>query len=404
MKISLVGVGMGNGKTLTVQALQALDDADVVLGASRLLDALPQQGDTLYLAFALPSDVAQQILQHPEWDKVCVVLSGDVGFYSGASKLKELLCEFDLEFICGISSPQQLAAKLQRPWQDFKLVSAHGKACDVLAEVLNHPAVCFITGTSITPQTLCEQLVGAELGSAKVSVGENLGADNERIVCGIAAELAQQEFALLSIVLVENLQRFDEGAISPGIADDAFVRGKAPMTKREVRVNILALLNIHLDDVLFDVGAGTGSVSIEMALLARRGWVHAIECEPESCELIKQNKEEFCVSNLSIVQGKAPDALQDLPTPQAAFVGGSKGNMRAILDALYEKNPDIRIVISAVTLETLHEAMAALKAIGITKPEVVQIAVSHAVQTGDLHMLRAQNPIFLISGGGCDEV
>lgn len=400
MKLSLVGMGMGDAKTMTLQAASVFKKANVVLGAPRLLEMLPKQDGTRYLSLSLPAEVAGEIRRHPEWERVCVALSGDVGFYSGAAKLMELLEDLAPELICGISSPQQLAARLRRPWQDFKLVSAHAGDCDVLAEVLNHPAVFFLAGSSLPPAEICRQLAETGLGDAMVTVAENLCAEDERIVSGAAAELAGQQFAALSVLLVENRRSFTRTVGSPGIAGDEFIRGSAPMTKREVRVNILAQLGICPSDMLWDVGAGTGSVAVEMALLARWGRVYAIECDKEACGLIQQNKEKFGAYNLNVMEGMAPDALDALPAPQAVFIGGSRGNLRAIMEKCLQKNPDVRVVASAVTLETLHEAMASMQAFGLENSEVVQISVSRAEKTGSLHMLRAQNPVFLISGGG----
>lgn len=400
MKIHLVGMGMGNPDGLSLHAKRVVDEADVVLGAARLLQALSPKRDVTYMAMDRSDAIADAIAAHPEWQNVCVVLSGDVGFYSAATRLRKLLAAYAPESICGIASPQYLAARLRRPWQDFKLVSGHGRSCDVLAEVLNHPAVFFLTGGEVTPMTICRQLVEAGLGAATVTVGENLGAPEERMVSGSAGELDGNTFAALSVVLVENKQTFKREVRGPGIPDTAFIRSNIPMTKRELRVNILARLAIKTNDVLYDVGAGTGSVSVEMALLARRGRVYAVECSDEACDLIRQNKERFGTYNLQVVQGMAPEALADLPVPNAAFIGGSRGNLRGIVECLLAKNPHVHLVISAVTLETLHEATETLHALDVRNLDITQIAVTHTQAVGGLNMLRAQNPVFLISGGG----
>lgn len=403
MKLSLVGLGMGNGETLTLEAQRVLEEADAVLGAPRLLEELKRREGVAYLPLSLPTEMARAVDEHPEWEKVCVALSGDVGFYSAASRLTGLLGQLEPRLICGISSPQQLAARLGRPWQDFRLVSAHGRNCDALAEVLCHSAVFFLTGGDLTPGVLCAQIADAGLGEAAVTVGEELGSENERITSATAAELAGREFSPLSVLLVENQKTFTRAHVSSGIADREFIRGRAPMTKREVRASILARLGIRPNDILYDIGAGTGSVAVEMALLARRGRVYAVECEADACVLMEENKEKFGTYNLNIIPGMAPGAMEGLPVPNAAFIGGSKGNLRAIMELLVEKNPSVRVVVSAVTLETLHEAIAAMEGLGLAEVEVVQIAVSRALPTGRFHMLSAENPIFLVSGGGQGE-
>ena len=168
------------------------------------------------------------------------------------------------------------------------------------------------------------------------------------------------------------------------------------MTKQEVRAAVLAKLGVQPGELLWDVGAGTGSVSVELALAAPRGRVYAVECDPEACALIRQNKEKFAVRNLTLVEGTAPAALENLPAPDAVFIGGTKGNMAAVVEAALARNPAARVCISAIALETLSAAVAALTAHGL-QAEVCQISVSRAKAAGKLHLLMANNPIFLIT-------
>ena len=174
------------------------------------------------------------------------------------------------------------------------------------------------------------------------------------------------------------------------------IRGKTPMTKQEVRAAALAKLAVRPTDTLWDVGAGTGSVSVELALAAPAGRVCAVECDAEACDLIRQNRAKFAVQNLHLTEGLAPAALADWPAPDAVFIGGSKGSLRAVVDAALAANPDARLCISAIALETLQEAVAALTAHGLTA-QVTQIAVSRSRAAGSLHLLMANNPVFLIA-------
>ena len=282
-----------------------------------------------------------------------------------------------------------------RSWQEWKLVSAHGCACDPVAECMTNKAVFFLTGGTETPATLCRKLAAAGMGAAHGVVGENLGTEAEAIRYGSAAELAGQNFAPLSVLLVENfdLPQFR----SQGWPDEAFTRGDVPMTKQEVRAAALAKLAVTPTDTLWDVGAGTGSVSVELALAAPKGRVYAVECEPDACALIRKNREKFRAYNLTLIEGKAPEALDGLPAPDAVFIGGTKGGMEAVLDAVLTKNAAARICISAIALETLSAAITALTARGLTA-EVTQIAVSRTKPAGRLHLLMANNPTFLITG------
>ena len=392
--ISLIGMGSGCPESLTAQGLAALQGAGLILGAKRLLEYLPAGCTADRKAVYKPEDILACLAAQPDTD-TAVLYSGDTGFYSGAAKLLPLLraMGYSVRVLPGLSSVQLLAAAVGRPWQDWKLVSAHGRVCDPVAEVLSHPQVFFLTGGGDSPATLCSKLTAAGLGAAHALVGENLGTPAEAIRFGLARELAEQTFAPLSVLLIE--REALPPRRTPGLPDDAFIRGAVPMTKQEVRAAALAKLAVAPTDTLWDVGAGTGSVSVEMALAAPMGQVYAVECDADACALVRQNQAKFAASNLTLIAGKAPEALQNLPAPDAVFIGGSKGNMQAIVDAALAANPQTRLCIAAIALETLQQSIAALAAHGLAA-QVTQIAVSRSKAAGSLHLMMANNPVFLI--------
>ena len=394
--VTLIGMGSGKWEALSAQAQQAVRSAGLVFGAKRLLVGLPPECTARQFALYQPADILETLAQNSGQD-AAVLYSGDTGFYSGASGLLTPLRALGIpaRVYPGVSSIQMISAALARPWQDWKLVSAHGCACDPVAECMMNRSVFFLTGGTETPASLCQKLTDAGMGEAHGVVGENLGTEAEAIRYGSAAELAGQSFAPLSVLLVEN---FDLPQLrAPGFPDESFIRSEVPMTKQEVRAAALAKLAVMPTDTLWDVGAGTGSVSVELALAAPKGRVYAVECEPDACELIRKNRAKFHACNLILIEGRAPDVLADLPAPDAVFIGGTKGGMEAVLDEVLGKNPNARICISAIALETLGAAIAALTARGLTA-EVTQIAVSRTKPAGRLHLLMANNPIFLITG------
>lgn len=396
MNVTLIGMGSGQPENLTLQGLAALRQADLILGARRLLAVLPA-GCTENRAAAYRPDEVAELLQTSGAENAVLVYSGDTGFYSGASSMMEKLEALGVRarVLPGLSSIQLLAAALGRPWQGWNLVSAHGRTCDPVAECMQGRPTFFLTGGSEDPATLCAQLAAEGFGDVQGVVGQCLGTPEEKIFRGSVKELAAGRFNSLSVLLVEAVEGLPRRA--PGLPDEAFERGDVPMTKQEVRAAVLAKLAVRPEDILWDVGAGTGSVSVELALAAPRGRVYAVECRPEGCALIKANREKFRTRNLVLVEGLAPDALSDLPAPDAVFIGGSKGSLAAIVDAALDKNPDARICVSAIALETLSAAVAALTAKGRTV-QVSQIAVSRAKAVGGLHLMMAQNPIYLITG------
>ena len=396
--VTLIGMGSGTPELLTAQGLAALQSADLIIGAKRLLEHLPTGCTENRKALYKPENILSCLSEFPAAN-VVLLYSGDTGFYSGASKLLPMLRAFGISarVLPGISSVQLLSAAIGRPWQDWKLVSAHGCACDPAAECLTAEGrpVFFLTGGTETPATLCAKLADAGLGDAHAIVGENLGTPQEHLAFGTAQTLAAKAFAPLSVLLIEHTVLPDRR--TPGFPDDAFIRGEVPMTKQEVRAAALAKLAVWPTDTLWDIGAGTGSVSVELALAAPRGHVYAVECAPDACALIRQNREKFHAYNLSLIEGTAPQVLADLPAPDAVFIGGTKGSMAEVVDAALAKNPNARLCISAIALETLSAAIAALAAHGQIA-EVTQLAVSRTRPAGKLHLLMANNPIFLITG------
>lgn len=396
MNVTLIGMGSGQPENLTLQGLAALRQADLILGARRLLAVLPA-GCTENRAAAYRPDEVAELLQTSGAENAVLVYSGDTGFYSGASAMMEKLEALGVRarVLPGLSSIQLLAAALGRPWQGWNLVSAHGRICDPVAECMQGRPTFFLTGGSEDPATLCAQLAAEGFGDVQAVVGQCLGTPEEKIFRGSVKELAAGRFNSLSVLLVEAAEVLPRRA--PGLPDEAFERGDVPMTKQEVRAAVLAKLAVRPEDILWDVGAGTGSISVELALAAPRGRVYAVECRPEGCALIKANREKFRTRNLVLVEGLAPAALSDLPAPDAVFIGGSKGSLAAIVDAALDKNPDARICVSAIALESLSAAVAALTAKGRTV-QVSQIAVSRARAVGGLHLMMAQNPIYLITG------
>ena len=395
MQVILASLGGGRPETMTAECAGALQQADCILGAKRLLESLPQGCTENRVAAIKPQDLLDAISRQ---QGNCVVLySGDAGFYSGARGLLPLLKGKNIpaQVLPGISSVQLLSARLARPWQDWELVSAHGVDCNIIGAVSRGKPVFFLTGGALGPTEICQRLTNAGLGSLPVTVGENLSNPEEKVTSGTAEELAGQTFPALSVLLAEAAPRFERR--SPGLPDEAFLRGQVPMTKQEVRAAALAKLAVRPTDILWDVGAGTGSVSVELALAALEGQVFAVECEPEACALIRDNKQKFSAWNLHLVEGRAPEVLADLPAPDAVFIGGTKGGMEQIVDLALSKNDNARICISAIALETLSSAIAALTKHGL-EAGVTQIAVSRAKPAGKLHLLMANNPTFLITG------
>lgn len=414
-EVVIVGMGAG-GATLTFEAFEAVTQADVIVGSRRMLEALPDACTSAHRAFAVTSAQIAEALGACAWNRAAVAVSGDVGLFSGARGLAESLeaafADCSVRLVPGVSSAQLLAARLRVPWQGWRMASAHGVSCDVCALAASGEPTFLVTGGASRVQDLCARLVQAGLGEVCACAGEWLGYPEERVVRATAAELACSQFADLAVLLLNPdgpagrapAAAQPEAAwpyASSGIPDEEFVRADVPMTKQEVRAVALAKLRVAASDVVFDVGAGTGSVSVELARLASLGRVFAVERRPEAAALVRANAERFGVRNLSVVEGAAPEALAGLPAPDAAFVGGSGGGLARVLDALRAANPRVRVCVACVTLETLSQATALLACADAWDGfEACQVGVTRTRPVGGYHMARAENPVFLVSARG----
>ena len=399
-KISLVGIGMGAEKTLTLEGKKALNEAELLIGAKRMTEAVQKPGQMVLHEYR-SEKIVEYIKEHPKYRTVAIALSGDVGFYSGAKKLIDQL-DGNVEVICGISSVVYFMSKIGLSWDDAKIVSAHGRNCNLISLIRHNPKVFSILGTEDGVAVLASRLVYYGMGDVALYVGENLSYENEKIFHDKAANLTEYRGDALSVVTACNEKATPMSAVH-GISDGEFLRGKAPMTKEEVRTVSLSKLRLSEDSVCYDVGAGTGSVSVEMALRAWMGQVYAIEKKEDALALLKENKKKFAVDNLAIIPGVAPEAMTELPAPTHAFIGGSSGNMQDIINLLLEKNPKVRIVINCITLETVTEAMNAIRDFGLEDVDIVQLAAARSKSIGRYHMMMGENPIYIISCSGRGE-
>ena len=403
-EVFIAGIGPGSEALQTQEVRAAIRRADCLIGARRMLDAVagPQQ---LAIDAIAPETIASHIAQHPECGVFCVVMSGDTGFYSGTKKLLPLLKACRVRVLPGLSSMSYLCARLGVSYEDAVPVSLHGRDLDIAREVRRRRKVFTLVGGDGGMQALCERLTQAGLGHVRIAVGERLSYPDEAITRGTAQELRSHTFDKLSAALIEN--DTPNEIVTPGLPDEAFLRnlepGKlVPMTKSEVRSICLSKLRLTPNAVCWDVGAGTGSVSIEMARLCADGTVYAIEKNERALALLEKNKEAFSASNMKIIPGPAPEACRALPAPTHAFLGGTSGSVRDILALLLEKNPHVCIVATAVTLESVSALSACME--DFEAAECVSVQVSKAAALGQYHLMQAQNPvyIFTLQNGGTD--
>lgn len=400
--VKLVGMGMGGPESLTVQALNWLMECQVIIGSKRLLNGLNglvSEGKKDCVPCYEKEQIRDFIKSHPEYGKIAVVFSGDTGFYSGAKGLCELLDFCRTEVISGISSPVYLLNKLKIPGEDVKLLSAHGKQVNLIHYVNTNKQVFTLLGGKWDVKWLLKELLEYGMYDVRVTVGERLSSPLERIISGSPGQLVNKEFHSLSAAFIENPEAVEQAGTA-AIRDEEFIRGRIPMTKWEIRSLCIRKLGLKKNSVLYDIGAGTGSVSVEAARLCPDGRVYAIEKNPEGIRLITENKRKFRTGNIEIINGKAPFALAGLEPPTHVFIGGSQGALRDIMCCLLKVNPDLRIVLTAVTLETIGEIERLLKELSVPDWEIVQAVIARSREMKGYHMMIGENPVYIITLGG----
>lgn len=399
-EITVVGIGPGNPGGMTGEVREAIRAADCLIGARRMLEAVAAPGQLALEAIA-PERIREAVASHPEKRRFAVVMSGDSGFFSGTKKLLPMLQPWKTRVLPGLSSLSVLCSRLQTDYADVYCVSLHGRQRDICADVTRHSRVFALVGGENGAGELCKTLCQGGFSSVQVAIGQRLGYPDEAIDQGSAEALAGGHYDSLSAVLIENsglLKQF-----VPGLPDEAFLRRggetPVPMTKSEVRAVCLSKLRLAPNAVCWDIGAGTGSVSLEMALSAPEGAVYAIERKPEALELLEENRQQFRVQNLTVVSGIAPDCCEELPAPTHAFLGGTGGNLGGILELLLKKNPHVRIVATAIALETVAQLTELTRQLGI-QPEITCLQVSKAKKAGPYHLMTGQNPVYIFAFGG----
>ena len=395
-KVYVVGIGPGSREMLTPEARDAIESSDAVIGASSVTE-MTGTGKPVFREY-LPSGIRRVLEENPSVRCAAVVMRGDTGFYSGAKNLAAGLDGYDVTVIPGISSVSVLAARLNANWDGAELISMHGRDQNIAVLAGREKRIFVLCGGDNTPQAICGRLEKYGYGDLDAAVGERLSYPDEKVTEGKVSELASMQFGTLSVLYIENPGASQR--VRTGIPDGEFERSDVPMTKSEIRAISMSRLEIGSDSVVWDVGSGSGSVSVECALAAYNGKVYAVEKEEDAAELTERNAVRFHADNIEVVKGTAPEALKELPAPTHVFVGGSGGGLEQIIAVCLEKNADVRIVINTVTLETMAEALECAKKFGFGYFEAVSVSAARSRKAGRYNMMMAQNPVYVFTMQG----
>ena len=412
MEICLAGIGMGSKDGQTQEVQHAIETADILLGAERMIERYSAKIEKR------PYYMTEQILPYLEQLqkngltaqkgplRVTVLFSGDTGFYSGCRKLYVALQEAvavgvlnaGVRILPGISSVATLAARVGESYEDAAILSMHGKKLNRLsATVESHEKVFLLTSGSEDIRKIGHLLAEAGLTDCEVIVGYQLSYPEESIRILTPGQCEDITEEGLYTCLIRN-PHWQPERLTHGRADTCFLRdAKTPMTKEEVREVSICKLHLTQNAVVYDIGSGTGSVAIEIAGVPGGVQVYAIERKPEAVELLRNNRAHFHMDNIQIIEAPAPEGLEELPVPTHAFIGGSGGRLLDILQVLYRKNPHMRIVINAISMETIAELKEVLDTFPMEEEEILQMQVSRVKKLLSYHLPQAENPVWICS-------
>ena len=410
LHIMLAGIGMGNDACMTKAVSDAIESADILLGASRMIEKYSAKIEKkpYYLAEQIIPYLHEICEDTAKFSDVLILFSGDTGFYSGSRKLymaikneiSEGKLNADVSILPGISSVSYMAAAVGETYSDAYICSIHGVKLSNITSRISRHAKTFMLMSGVKDVNMLGQLLSCDerygLQNSSVTVGYQLSYPDENISVLSPQECTKLKREGLYICMIKNPNPV-AAYVTPHIRDAEFIREKVPMTKEEIRHVSICKLHLKSDSVLYDVGSGTGSIAVEAASLSNDMEVYAIEQKENAVQLITQNKEKHGLENIHVIKAKAPDGMENLPVPTHAFIGGSSGNLKEIIKALKAKNPHIRIVINAISMETICEIKEILAAYDVKNEDIVQLQVSRSKQIGHYHLMQAENPVWICS-------
>ena len=416
MEIILAGIGMGHVNGLTKEVERVISEADILLGAERMLNAVYSKAERH------PFYQAEQVIPYlhdiqsgslfEENKKVVILFSGDSGFYSGCQPLyaaleKEITegrIKASLRILPGISSIAYLASCIGESYHDAAVYSIHGKKLYNLAHRIKSRSKTFLITSGVKDiNQLGELLTDAGMQKCEIITGYQLSYEEQRVERHTPLECMELKEEGLYTCFVKNPYA-TQRRLTHGVADGQFIRDRVPMTKEEIREVSICKLRLKEKAVVYDIGSGTGSIAIEIAGISDDIQVYAVEQKHEAVLLIEKNKKKFELQNVTVVESRAPEGLTELPMATHAFIGGSGGRLKEILVSLRQMNPDMRVVVNAVSMETICEMREILSMDDMIKEEeIVQLQVSRAKKAGNYHLMQSENPVWICAFDFCDK-
>ncbi len=398
--ITIIGMGV-SPDDLTARQRSAIEAADILVGGRRLIDPF---GHLNCRRRVIDRDLRGlgDFLQEKMTDHTIVVLtSGDPLFFGIGAFLVGRLGAQQVHILPNISAVAAAFARLGEPWQEVRVVSMHGR--NRTGELLRHLAggdtVAVYTDPAHGPAWLADLLVQHAFSDVDMVVLENLGMSDEKITHLAPARAQATTFSDLNLVVLKpDRARQSAAPLFPGMPDHRFAHEKGLITKAEVRAVSLSRLRLFDRAVFWDLGAGSGSVSIEAGLFITRGEIYSVEQKPERIRDIRTNRSRFGIGNMQIVQARLPDGLADLPDPDRVFIGGGGEALEDIVRLVARRlKPDGIIVINTVLVDNMATAVRCLQDLNFNM-DMVQIQVNRSTPMPFSRRLEAANPVWIITG------
>ena len=402
--VAILGIGDDGCLSLSPRAAGEIAKAQVLVGGERHLEFFPEfQGLKIVVKNNL-AELVSKIEELARENHVVVLASGDPLFFGIGSLIVKKLGIESVEILPHAGSMQLAFSKIGMKWDDAVWVSLHGRPIKgLVTRIKDRRKIALFTDPENSPSRIARYLLDYGEKNLKAWVSENLGGAGERVREFSLEDLAEcRDISDLNILILLGDDSWSVPASIPFLHEDAFAKRmpkKGLITKREVRLLSLGFLNLKRDSVVWDIGAGSGSVSIEAAMICREGEIYAVETDPEGAAICRENLLTHRIDNVTVLEGLAPEALTGLPQPDAVFIGGSKGNMRPILDyALAELREEGRLVVNAITFENVQEAYSYFKEKDLN-PEVILLNVARGEPLARYLRYEALNPIHIFAVG-----
>jgi precorrin-6Y C5,15-methyltransferase (decarboxylating) len=397
--VTIIGIGPEGAAGLSEELRELIARADELWGGERLLDAWPDVSAHKVALGGCLLETLQGLKKRSPERKVVILASGDPLFYGVAASVLKILPEDEVCVYPQVSSLQAAFARARIPWQNAALTSAHARPiCEVIGLARRYPKLGILTDPVQTPAWIAAHLLAAHIPDCRAVVCENLGQADEAITDTRLADLVGKTFSPLNVLLLAQDEGWQPAPAFAPRPDSAYRHRNGLITKRDVRILSLTRLELCETDLVWDVGAGSGAVSVEMAELAWRGRVFAVEQDAECLACLRENVACWGAANVEIVAGQAPRVLVDLPAPTAVFIGGSGGQLLGILAQVEAAaRPGCRIVANFTLLENLLVGLDWMQAHGC-HPELSEAQFSYGAPAGEGTRLAPSNPVFILSG------